>query len=51
MIHFMLLVGLTVRPDKAEGVTASVSYLHGDGYTSGDSTRNTVRLDALAVKD
>ncbi len=54
MIHFMLLgllVGLMVCPDKAEGATASVSYLHGDGYASGDNTRNTVRLDALAVKD
>lgn len=54
MIPFMLLgllVGLMVCPDKAEGATASVSYLHGDGYASGDNTRNTVRLDALAVKD
>ena len=46
-----LLVGLMVCPDKAEAATASVSYLHGDGYVSGDNTRNTVRLDALAVKD
>lgn len=54
MIHFMLLgllVGLMVCPDKAEAAQASVSYLHGDGYASGDDTRNTVRLDALAVKD
>lgn len=51
MIHFMLLVGLMVCPDKSEGSTASVSYLHGDGYVSGDNTRNTVRLDALAVKN
>ena len=54
MIHFMLLgllVGLMVCPDKAESATASVSYLHGDGYASGDITRNVVRLDVLAIKD
>lgn len=54
MIHFMLLgllVGLMVCPDKAESATASVSYLHGDGYVSGDTTRNVVRLDALVIKD
>lgn len=54
MTHVMLLgllVGLMVCPDKAEGAASSVSYLHGDGYASGDNTRNTVRLDALAVKD
>ena len=54
MIHFMLpglLVGLMVYPDKAESATASVSYLHGDGYISGDNTRNTVRLGTLTVKD
>jgi hypothetical protein len=41
MIHFMLLgllVGLMVCPDKAESTQASVSYLHGDGYASGDNT-------------
>lgn len=46
-----LLVGLMVCPDKAESAQASVSYLHGDGYASGGTTRNVVRLDALAVKD
>ena len=54
MIHFMLLgllVGLMVCPDKAESATASVSYLHGDGYASGDNTRNNLRLDALTVKE
>lgn len=54
MIHFLLLsllVGLMVYPDKAESAQASVSYLHGDGYVSGDNTRNVVRLDALVVKE
>ena len=54
MIHFMLLgllIRLMVCPDKAEAAQASVSYLHGDGYVSGDDTRNTIRLDALTVKD
>ena len=46
-----LLVGLMICPDKAESAQASVSYLHGDGYSSGDNTRNVVRFDALAVKD
>jgi hypothetical protein len=37
---------------NASAVTkSSVSYLHGDGYVSGDDTRNIVRFDSLAVKD
>ncbi len=54
IIRVLLLVGLVSAvavPDDAEAAQASVSYLHGDGYASGDDTRNTVRLDALAVKD
>lgn len=54
IIRVLLLVGLVsavVIPDYAEAAQASVSYLHGDGYASRDDTRNTVRLDALAVKD
>ena len=54
IVRSLLLVGLVSAvavPDDAEAAQASVSYLHGDGYVSGDDTRNTVRLDALAVKD
>lgn len=54
MIHFMLLgllVGLMVCPDKAESAQSSVSYLHGDGYVSGNTNKNVVSLDTLAVKD
>ena len=54
IIRVLLLVGLVSAvavPEDAEAAQASVSYLHGDGYASGDDTRNTVRLDALAVKD
>lgn len=52
MIKLILSFVLAVASMNALAVTkASVSYLHGDGYASGDDTRNTLRLDALAIKD
>jgi hypothetical protein len=54
MIHWLAVAALVFAlgyEKPAEAATASISYLHGDGYASGDNTRNTVRLDALAVKD
>ena len=55
MIHVVAVAALifsAVYEKEAEAATAgSMSVLHGDGYASGDNTRNTVRLDALAVKD
>jgi hypothetical protein len=54
MIHLVVVAALifaAVYDKDADAAQASVSYLHGDGYASGDDTRNTVRLDALAVKD
>lgn len=42
--------GALLHPEEAEGATqATVSYLHGDGYASGDDTRNTIRFDATKV--
>ena len=54
MIHWLAVAALVfaaVYEKPADAAQASVSYLHGDGYASGDDTRNTVRLDALTVKD
>jgi hypothetical protein len=54
MIHWAAVAALVFAlgyEKPAEAATASISYLQGDGYASGDNTRNTVRLDALAVKD
>ena len=54
MIHWLAVAALifaAVYDKDADAATASVSYLHGDGYASGDNTRNTVRLDALAIKN
>jgi hypothetical protein len=54
MIHWLAVAALifaAVYDKDADAATASVSYLHGDGYASGDDTRNIVRFDALAVKD
>jgi hypothetical protein len=54
MIHLVLLgllVGLATCSTKSEAAQSSISYLHGDGYVSGDNTRNTVRIDTLAIKD
>ena len=54
MIHWVAVTALIFAlgyEKPAEAATASISYLQGDGYASGDNTRNTVRLDALAVKD
>jgi hypothetical protein len=54
MIHWLAVAALifaAVYDKDADAAQASVSYLHGDGYASGDDTRNTVRLDALTVKD
>jgi hypothetical protein len=54
MIHLVAVFAFifaAVYEKPADAAQASVSYLHGDGYASGDDTRNTIRLDALAVKD
>jgi hypothetical protein len=54
MIHLVAVAALifaAVYDKPADAAQASVSYLHGDGYASGDDTRNTIRLDALTVKD
>jgi hypothetical protein len=54
MIHLVAVFAFifaAVYEKPADAAQASVSYLHGDGYASGDATRNIVRFDALAVKD
>jgi hypothetical protein len=54
MIHWLAVLAFifaAVYEKPADAAQASVSYLHGDGYASGDDTRNIVRFDALAVKD
>jgi hypothetical protein len=54
MIHLVAVLAFifaAVYEKPADAAQASVSYLHGDGYASGDDTRNIVRFDALAVKD
>jgi hypothetical protein len=39
-----------LHPEEAESATTgSISYAHGDGYTSGDPTRNITRFDVLNV--
>lgn len=37
--------------DADAATQSSVSYLHGDGYASGDDTRNNLRFDATKVGD
>ena len=40
-----------IPPTEAKATTVgSMSYLHGDGYASGDNTRNTLRVDVTHVK-
>ena len=54
MIHWLAVAAFAfaaVYEKPADAAQSSVSYLHGDGYASGDDTRNTLRLDALTVKD
>jgi hypothetical protein len=54
MIHWLAVVALVFAftyEKPAEAAQSSVSYLHGDGYASGDNTRNTIRFDTLAIKD
>lgn len=36
-----------VSTEAEAQTTGSISYLHGDGYASGDNTRNTIRFDVL----
>lgn len=39
-----------VVPSDSEAVTkGSVSYLHGDGYVTGDDTRNVTRFDVMNI--
>lgn len=45
-ILLMMLIAVS-----AQAATSSISFLHGDGYSTGDDTRNTVRVDTMAVKD
>ena len=51
----LILVGVfsagIMASNEAESAQSSLSYLHGDGYASGDNTRNTLRIDTLAVKE
>ena len=54
LLHIIVMIALAfaaTHQKDADAAQASISYLHGDGYASGDDTRNTLRLDALAVKD
>jgi hypothetical protein len=54
MIHLVVVFAFifaAVYEKPADAAQASVSYLHGDGYASGDATRNTLRLDALTIKN
>ena len=54
MIHWLAVAALIFAStyDKpAEAAQSSISYVHGDGYVSGDNTRNSLRIDTLAVKE
>jgi len=47
LVIAMYLV-IALIPSNSEAVTqGSVSYVHGDGYASGDDTRNITRFDVL----
>lgn len=54
MIHWLavaaLIFAFTYEKD-ANAAQSSISFLHGDGYATGDDTRNIVRVDTMAVKD
>lgn len=45
LVKLLVIMAMMVGTAQA----ASVSLLHGDGYTSGDSTRNTLRFDETKV--
>jgi len=48
VVMYVVLFALSGASKDAEAATqGSVSYLHGDGYASGDSTRNVTRFDVL----
>lgn len=54
LLQFMALTGVLwgslLHSEQAESATqGSVSYVHGDGYISGDTTRNTTRFDVRKV--
>ena len=47
-VLILAIVFSTVVVDDTEATTqGSISYLHGDGYVTGDNTRNITRFDVL----
>jgi hypothetical protein len=54
MIHWVAVAALIFAfsyEKPAEAAQSSVSVLYGDGYVGADSSRHTVRLDTMAVKE
>ena len=52
VVMYVVLFALSGASKDADAATqGSASYLHGDGYASGDSTRNVTRFDVFNLND